>query len=580
MSKIQLSVEPPSLQINALTSEVTEHQGMKIINRPEGVIMAWESEPEFDVNAMAEANGFNDVMLETTQDMMTGETRSVASVKMSHEEYEEFRNQPHARTMELPTMVPEATSNTLGQLTFMPSLSNVRAEYANPPEPPPEEQTPETDNSQPNEHLQTLIDESEDERSYWQRTKEGAASAWNSTQRIAEASWDNPGEFGKGVLKGVGNLPSDLWNLAVTASKAQNGKIAYSYLLDKMALFNYEDGNLARANSLASQSASILESGIVGDIFELDNDAQTGGSIASILVPVGTIVKAPASAAKAARGRKALDTAADTAKIADTSSDVLKADKTADPKIADTASNASTAKKAPDASAASKAKEPTGPAGNGGKVKKKQKVIRTAAQDRKEITKLSNEANVARKHGDYKLADKKLAEAREILKPHIPQKPGDTWDGFIERLDVSTPKDGATLWSGSQTSAQQFAESIGGSTLEGTPGGRVIDGWSDIKNIPWESEVGQAAGSGELWNGVSRKFANSATGEIHVIQTSKKLWDQGTVWHNTEKPIIRDSYSTGRITNVNMHVLNGKNQAIPLSENYVNDLLDLEGIPR
>jgi len=65
MSKNQLSAEQPPLQINTLTSEVTEHQGMKIINRPEGVIMAWESEPDFDVNAMATANGFNDVMLET-----------------------------------------------------------------------------------------------------------------------------------------------------------------------------------------------------------------------------------------------------------------------------------------------------------------------------------------------------------------------------------------------------------------------------------------------------------------------------------------------------------------------------------
>ncbi|WP_339616358.1 hypothetical protein [uncultured Gilvimarinus sp.] len=580
MSKNQSPAEQSPLLINTLTSELIQHQGLNIINRPDGVTLAWQPQEGFNMNEAARENGFKNIRQDNYPQNGSGDAGSLVNVKMSHEEYDEFRQKPHLQSLKLAPIVPEATGNTLGQLTFMPSVSNVRAEYANPPEPPPEEQTPETDNSQPNEHLQTLIDESEDERSYWQRTKEGAASAWNSTQRIAEASWDNPGEFGKGVLKGVGNLPSDLWNLAVTASKAQNGKIAYSYLLDKMALFNYEDGNLARANSLASQSASILESGIVGDIFELDNDAQTGGSIASILVPVGTIVKAPASVAKGARGRKALDTAADTAKIADTSSDVLKADKTADPKIADTASNASTAKKTPDASAASKAKEPTGPAGNGGKVKKKQKVIRTAAQDRKEITKLSNEANVARTNGDYKLADKKLAEAREILKPHIPQKPGDTWDGFIERLDVSTPKDGATLWSGSQTSAQQFAESIGGSTLEGTPGGRVIDGWSDIKNIPWESEVGQAAGSGELWNGVSRKFANSATGEIHVIQTSKKLWDQGTVWHNIEKPIIRDSYSTGRITNVNMHVLNGKNQAIPLSENYVNDLLDLEGIPR
>ena len=368
MSKNQSPAEQSPLLINTLTSELIQHQGLNIINRPDGVTLAWEPQEGFNMNEAARENGFKNIRQDNYPQNGSGDAGSLVSVEMSHDEYDEFRQKPHLQSLKLAPIAPEATGNTLGQLTFMPSVSNVRAEYANPPEPPPEEQTPETDNSQPNEHLQALIDESEDERSYWQRTKEGAASAWNGTQRIAEASWDNPGEFGKGVLKGAGNLFSDLWNLAVTASKAQNGRTAYSYLLDKMALSNYEDGNLARANSLASQSASILESGIVGDIFELDNDAQTGGSIASILVPVGAVVKAPASLAKAARGTKSLDTAADTAKIADTSSDVLKADKTADPTIANTASNASTAKKAPDASAASKVKEPTGPAGNGGKV--------------------------------------------------------------------------------------------------------------------------------------------------------------------------------------------------------------------
>jgi hypothetical protein len=189
------------------------------------------------------------------------------------------------------------------------------------------------------------------------------------------------------------------------------------------------------------------------------------------------------------------------------------------------------------------------------------------------------------------LADAKLAEAREILKPHIPQKPGDKWDGFIERLDVSTSKDGAVLWSGNQPAAQKFAEGIGGTTLEATPGGRVIDGWDEVNNIPWNTGKGQAPGSGELWNGTSKKFAQSASGEVHVVQRPVKLWDQETVWHNIEKPEIIKSMESGKVTKVNMYVLNGdshpstyaltgNSQPVPLSENYVNGLLKLKGAPR
>lgn len=222
---------------------------------------------------------------------------------------------------------------------------------------------------------------------------------------------------------------------------------------------------------------------------------------------------------------------------------------------------------------------------------KKGKIVRSAVQDREAITNLSNESEAARKNGNHKLADAKLAEARDILKQHIPQKPGDTWDGFIERLDVNTPKDGAVLWSGNQPAAQKFADSIGGSTLEGTPGGRVINGWEDVNQIPWRTSPGQAPGSGELWNGVSEKFAQSASGEVHVVQRPDKLWEQGTVWHNTEKPIIKNSIATGQVSKVNMYVLDGDSQPeiyaitgnsspVPLSPNYVNDLLKLQGIQR
>jgi len=624
MSTNPRSAEQHPLQINTLTSNVTEHQGMKIINRPEGVMMAWESEPDLDINAMATANGFSNVALDTMEDMMTGETRSVASVEMSHEEYEAFRNQPHVRPLELPAMVPEATSNTLGQLTFMPPASAVRAEYANPPEPAPEGiETPEAPpGERSSERLTTLKAQREANKN--QLIDPDAADEYvrfdDLNQSVDELIGQIKGEPGtltdyaaqatRGVLGftsdvffGVGELVYEGGKLAVDAAQTMTPSGLQGQVLDAQILMEeIRLGNITSDTVVnnTTQMVSAIGQSVAAPVTEPWNNGQYveavtrgGAEIASLPLVVlkGNKLNKAAKAADAASDASSTARAAGAAQDAtsavksapvekthDMAGSTAKATETA--KIADTASDASTAKKSPDASASTKAKEPTGPTGNGGKVKTKQKVIRTAAQDREEITRLSNEANVARKNGDHRLADAKLAEAREILKPHIPQKPGDTWDGFIERLDVNAPKDGTTLWSGNQPAAQRFAESIGGSTLEGTPGGRVIDGWSDINNIPWKRDPSLGPGSGSLWNGVSKKIANSATGEIHVVQTPKKLWDQGTVWHNIEKPIIRDSYSTGRITDVNMHVLNGKNQPIPLSKNYINDLLDLEGIPR
>jgi hypothetical protein len=103
---------------------------------------------------------------------------------------------------------------------------------------------------------------------------------------------------------------------------------------------------------MASRANSIREFGQVGDIFEITNDAQKGGSFASIFVPLGTLVKAPAAAAKGMRAAKTVDAVADTTKVADAAADANKASN-----AADTASDVT------------KTPEPKGPNGNGGKIK-------------------------------------------------------------------------------------------------------------------------------------------------------------------------------------------------------------------
>jgi hypothetical protein len=330
MTGSSASRQKTPIQINSLTSNTTQHGNMTLVNRPQGVLMAWETPANFDVAETARYMGVNNLQHNVTTDTTTGETNSIAVVEFSHDEYEAYRRSPQGRVLELPAQPPEQQGNTIGKIAFVPAPSSNRAEYANPPEP----LALEVEGDQPNEHLQALIKEAEDERSVWQRTKDGASSAWDGTKRVAQASWENPDEFGKGVLKGVGNLPSDLANLVVEGVKNGVGSPLslnnYAKFLDYQAMQAYEAGNISNANMFAKQASSIREFGQVGNIFDLNNDAQQGGSIASIFIPLGTLVKAGAGAAKITKATKTLDSAADANKAAHIS-DAVKAPKSKGP---------------------------------------------------------------------------------------------------------------------------------------------------------------------------------------------------------------------------------------------------------
>jgi hypothetical protein len=194
------------------------------------------------------------------------------------------------------------------------------------------------------------------------------------------------------------------------------------------------------------------------------------------------------------------------------------------------------------------------------------KIARNAAEDRAEITRLSKAGNIE--------------AARDILRQHIPKAPSNNWDDFIERLDIDNPKDGAVFWSGDDEAALKYARSIGGTTLEGTPGGSVINGWDELKKLPWNEDKGPPPWSGTLWETISTKFANGATGKVSIVQKAEKLWDQGTVWHNVEKDIIKRSLRNGKVTDIEIFVLRSDGSATQLSPSYVNDLMKLKGIPR
>lgn len=212
---------------------------------------------------------------------------------------------------------------------------------------------------------------------------------------------------------------------------------------------------------------------------------------------------------------------------------------------------------------------------------KKQNIFDAAVTaDRERITQLSREANDAQKIGNKALAAKKIEEAREILRPHLPKNPGDTWGEVIKRLDVSSPRDGAVFWSGDAKIAQKFADKIGGVTLETSAGGKIIDGWDEVnKGYAWDSRYGKPPYAKDLWLGVSKKYAEGVTGKVYAVQTTEKLWDTGTIWHSAEKPIIQDKMKMREVTDFSIFTINKSGEYIGLSENYIKSLLRLkEGV--
>jgi len=230
--------------------------------------------------------------------------------------------------------------------------------------------------------------------------------------------------------------------------------------------------------------------------------------------------------------------------------------------------------------------DPIKPPDEGTNTKKQAVADAAAAVDRERITKLSNEAREARLKGDEALATAKIDEARGILKPYLPKGPAENWDDVIDRLDVSSPKDGAVFWSGTADQAREtgqpdaaraFAEKIGGVTLETTPGGRIIDNWDDLKNdYAWDVNRGPEPWTSDLWSGVSEKYANGATGDISLIQTPDRLWSPLTIWHKQEKPTLLDLKRLGQVNEINIKVVNAAGAVQDLPETYIKELLKFD----
>jgi hypothetical protein len=150
----------------------------------------------------------------------------------------------------------------------------------------------------------------------------------------------------------------------------------------------------------------------------------------------------------------------------------------------------------------------------------------------------------------------KIDEAREVVRPFMESG---QWDEVVQRLDVSSPKDGAVFWSGAKGEASNFAKDIKlpngqkAVTLEDTVGGKVLDGWKDWdkKGYSWDGSNGAPPPHiKDLWVKVSNKYANNATGKVYSIQATDKLNNPKTIWNKVERPILEDRRAEGLVSEI------------------------------
>ncbi|KNY30515.1 RHS repeat-associated core domain-containing protein [Pseudobacteroides cellulosolvens] len=125
------------------------------------------------------------------------------------------------------------------------------------------------------------------------------------------------------------------------------------------------------------------------------------------------------------------------------------------------------------------------------------------------------------------------------------------FNSFAKCFDFSSPKDGAVFWSKNIGAAERYAEMIGGTIMENTQGGKVLNGWTWLgeKFTTWDK--GLDTDQQPLWKSVSSAYANGVTGKVAYVHPD--LPDGkgiGDVWKNTEAPIVSLRQEEGLVTEV------------------------------
>ncbi|WP_075679709.1 T7SS effector LXG polymorphic toxin [Roseburia sp. 831b] len=129
------------------------------------------------------------------------------------------------------------------------------------------------------------------------------------------------------------------------------------------------------------------------------------------------------------------------------------------------------------------------------------------------------------------LSDTQIAEAFDAMRN------GD-YAKMATYFDTSSPVDGAVFWSGNKEGAAAYANSIGGTIMEQTPGGQVFDNWRGVGGMYPEWDTPTNLAQKPIWDALSSQYANGAEGIATYAHPDGYV---GKVWSNIEKPILEEN---------------------------------------
>lgn len=128
------------------------------------------------------------------------------------------------------------------------------------------------------------------------------------------------------------------------------------------------------------------------------------------------------------------------------------------------------------------------------------------------------------------VSDAQIAEAFEAMRT------GD-YAKMATYFDTSSPVDGAVFWSGNKEGAAAYANSMGGTIMEQTPGGQVFDNWRGLSGMYPEWDTPTNLAQKPIWDALSSQYANGAEGIATYVHPNGYV---GKVWSNIEKPILEE----------------------------------------
>jgi len=142
----------------------------------------------------------------------------------------------------------------------------------------------------------------------------------------------------------------------------------------------------------------------------------------------------------------------------------------------------------------------------------------------------------------------------QISEAYNAMKAGD-YAKMSSHFDTSSPYNGSVFWSGNQVGAGQYAQSIGGTIMEQTPGGQVFNNWRGLGGMYPEWGTNTVLDQKPIWEALSSQYANGASGNVTYAHPLDYV---GNVWEKVELPIIKTKIKKGTVTGIQEVFIDGK----------------------